>query len=107
MVPGLILFCLGLVMLCGLALGPVTFHGVTLSLNAMTMGLFASVVGLQLLLIGAIAQSLYDQTGRKRRRWVTLFAYNRAIFGSALVFFTGLTWPSRFLRAFVAAIHGG
>ena len=103
MVPGLILFCMGLVTLCGLALGPVTIHGVTLSLNAMTIGLFASVVGLQLLLIGAIAQSLYDQTGRKRRRWVALFAYNRTIFGSALVFFAGLVLAARFLRAFVAA----
>src|SRR5262249_19219588 len=86
MVPGLMLLWIGVLLLGLLAFGPVTVGGVTLSLNAMVVGLFAGVVGLQLVLIGAIAQSLYDQTGHRRRRWLALFPYNRTILLSAVFF---------------------
>jgi glycosyltransferase involved in cell wall biosynthesis len=99
--PGTVLLLLGLVPLCLLSLGPITVGGVTLSLNAMLLGLFVTIVGLQLFLIGVIAQSLYDGTGRKRRRWLAVFAYNRTFITAAAVFMIGMIPVIRFLWAFI------
>src|SRR4029077_10581535 len=88
-VPGLLLLLAGFVPLCLLANGPITLSGVTLSLNAMLLCLVASVLGLQLLLISAVAKSLYDGTGRKRRRLLNLFSYPRTTLASAAIFLVG------------------
>ena len=101
MTPGFALLFLGLVPLCLLSLGPVTVGSVTLSLNAMLLSLFVAVVGLQLFLIGVIAQSLYDGTGHKRRRWLAAFAYNRTFVVAAAVFMVGTIPVIRFLVAFI------
>jgi hypothetical protein len=84
-----------------LFLGPVTVGSVTLSLNAMLLSLFVAVVGLQLFLIGVIAQSLYDGTDHKRRRWLAAFAYNRTFVAAAAVFMVGTIPVIRFLVAFI------
>jgi glycosyltransferase involved in cell wall biosynthesis len=99
--PGLILFALGLLPLILLAFGPVTIGGLTLSLNAMLVGLVAAAIGLQLFLIGAIAQSLYDRIGRKRRRWLALFAYDRTVFATACIFIAGAALVARFVAVFI------
>jgi glycosyltransferase involved in cell wall biosynthesis len=101
MAPGFALLFLGLLPLCLLSLGPVTVGSVTLSLNAMLLSLFVAVVGLQLFLIGVIAQSLYDGTGHKRRRWLAAFAYNRTFVAAAAVFMVGTIPVIRFLVAFI------
>lgn len=103
MIPGVILLIAGLIPLCLLSFGPLTIGGLTLSLNAMLLSLFASVVGLQMFLIGVIAQCLYDGTARKRRRWLALFVYTRTVVLSAVVFLFGLILASRFVVAFVHA----
>ena len=100
-VPGWILLVAGLVPLCLLANGPITVSGVTLSLNAMLLSLIASVMGLQLLLLGGIAKSLYDGTGGKRRRLLNLFSYTRTTIVSVVVFLVGLLLVSEFVAAFV------
>jgi len=101
MAPGFALLFLGLLPLCLLSLGPVTVGSVTLSLNAMLLSLFVAVVGLQLFLIGVIAQSLYDGTGHKRRRWLAAFAYNRTFVAAPAVFMVGTIPVIRFLVAFI------
>jgi hypothetical protein len=75
---------------------------VGLSINAMLFALFTAIVGLQLFLVGAIAQSLYDGTGRKRRRWLTLFPYTRTTLIAAGFFIAGLGLVARFIQGFVA-----
>ena len=39
---------------------------------------------------GALAQVLYDYTGRARRRWLALFPYSRTVAGCAFSFLLGI-----------------
>jgi len=97
----LLLLLAGFIPLCLLANGPITLSGVTLSLNAMLLCLVASVLGLQLLLISAVAKSLYDGTGRKRRRLLKLFSYTRTTLASAAIFLFGFFFVVDFVAAFI------
>ena len=66
----------------------VDLGAVTLSLNWQYLGLAVVVVGLQFSLMGVVAQTLFDYTGRRRRRWLRLFPYTRTVLiamGLALV----------------------
>ena len=54
-------------------------------------------------MMGAIAQTLYDRTGIKRRRWLTLFPYNRTTIGCFTAFVVGLLLALDFIVAFVGA----
>ena len=101
-VPGLFLLALGFVPLMLLAAGPLAVGDITFSVNSMLLALVISILGLQLVLIGAIAQSLYDAVGRKRRRWLSIFPYTRTTLLAAVVFFVGLLLEMRFVTAFIA-----
>jgi glycosyltransferase involved in cell wall biosynthesis len=101
MVPGVLLLAAGFVPLCRLAFGPLTIGGVTLSINSMLLFLVAGILGLQLFLIGVIAQSLYDGIGRKRQRWLVLFSYTRTALVTAFVFIVGLVLAGRFVTGFI------
>jgi glycosyltransferase involved in cell wall biosynthesis len=100
MVPGMLLLLLGLVPLCALSFGTITVAGITLSINSMLLALLASLLGLQLILVGALAQALYDGTGRKRDRWLSIFSYTRTTVAMAAVFAVGSTFLLRFMVAF-------
>jgi hypothetical protein len=99
-VPGIVMFVAGFVPLCLLALGPITVFGVALSLNATLLCLVVSIMGLQLVLIGGIAKSLYDGTGRKRRWWLNLFPYTRTTFATLAVFLAGMLLVVDFIAGF-------
>ena len=100
MVPGLLLLLIGLLPLCVLAFGPITIGGLTLSINSMLLFLLASLLGLQLFLVGAIAQTLYDGIGRRRERWLSKFSYTRTTVAMAAVFAVGSVFLLRFIVAF-------
>jgi len=101
-IPGIILLVLGLIPLCLLAPGPLTVGPVALSLNTMLIALVASILGLQLLLFTALAQSLYDGVGTKRKKWQRLFSYTRTFVLMGAVFFIGSVMALRFAAGFVA-----
>jgi len=101
-IPGLLLLGVGLPPLCLLSLGPLTIAGVTLSVNSMLLCLLASILGLQLWLTGALAELLYDGTGRKRQRWLRRFSYTRTALATAAPFVVGLVLVLRFIAAFIA-----
>jgi hypothetical protein len=100
MVPGLLLLLVGLPPLCVLAFGPVVIGGLTLSINSMLLFLLASLLGLQLVLVGALARTLYDGTGRTRERWLSIFSYTRTTVAMAAVFAVGSAFLLRFMVAF-------
>ena len=101
-IPGLLLLVLGFVPLVLLAAGPRVVGEITFSVNSMLVALVISILGLQFIFIGAIAQSLYDTVGRKRQRWLSLFAYTRTTLLAAAVFLIGLLLDMRFVAAFAA-----
>ncbi len=101
-IPGLLLLVLGFVPLVLLAAGPRMVGEITFSVNSMLVALVVSILGLQFIFIGAIAQSLYDTVGRKRQRWLSLFAYTRTTLLAVAVFLAGLLLDMRFVAAFAA-----
>jgi glycosyltransferase involved in cell wall biosynthesis len=89
--PGLVLLGLGLLFTLPLALGPVTIGSITFSLYWMLFGAMLTILGLQSVFLGCIAQVLYDDcTGRARRRWERTFSYTRTVGLAAVTFLAGV-----------------
>ncbi len=101
-VPGLLLFGAGLVPLFLLATGPMVINEIKFSINSMLFCLLVTLLGLQFILIGAIAETLYDVVGKKRKRWLALFEYTRTTVASVVLFAIGFYFVARFLLAFAA-----
>jgi glycosyltransferase involved in cell wall biosynthesis len=77
--PGIVLVALGLLLTVPVSFGNLKLGAVTLSLNWQFLGLALLVVGLQAFFLGCIAQVLFDYTGRKTKRWLSLFPYTRTV----------------------------
>ncbi|MCH7831922.1 MAG: glycosyltransferase family 2 protein [Proteobacteria bacterium] len=103
MKPGMVLLAAGLAITLGLMAGPVTLGGITFSLNTMMLGAALSIIGLQCLFLGCMAQTLYDPTGDARRRWLKVFAYTRTMVFSGLLFAAGAGLGINFVNAYVGA----
>ena len=103
MKPGAALLVLGLIMTLGLSAGPVTVGGITYSLNTMLLGSTLSIVGLQCVFLGCMAQSLYDSSGAAARKWLSVFAYTPTMSASAALFLVGVWLAYGFLGAYVKA----
>jgi glycosyltransferase involved in cell wall biosynthesis len=88
--PGLILLVLGLAITLPLSFGPVDLGPLTLSLYTMLLGMALTIVGIQGVFIGGIAQVLFDYRGTAKRRWLRIFPYNRTMLIAALLFVLGI-----------------
>lgn len=88
--PGFILFVLGLLLTFPLALGPVEIGAFTFSLYWMLLGLTFTIMGLQGVFLGCVAQVLFDYTGRARKRWLRVFPYTRTVLIAFGLFVLGL-----------------
>jgi glycosyltransferase involved in cell wall biosynthesis len=88
--PGLVMLCLGLLLTVPMAFGSVTIGSITFSLYWMLFGAMLTILGLQSVFVGCIAQVLYDCTGRARRRWRHTFSYTRTVALAAAAFLVGV-----------------
>jgi glycosyltransferase involved in cell wall biosynthesis len=104
--PGMVFLALGLLLLLPLSFGSITIGAVTFSLYWQLLGLMLAIVGLQGVMLGCLAQTFFDYTGRHRRHMLALFRYTRAALVSSTVFLLGAlcelpliwTWLSNDLR---------
>ena len=80
--PGLLLFLLGLLIAVPLSAGPITIGSVTFNLYWMLLGLSLTILGLESLLFGCLAQAFCDYSGSARRKWMNVFRYTPAMLGS-------------------------
>jgi glycosyltransferase involved in cell wall biosynthesis len=87
--PGLVLLAVGLLFTVPLAFGPVTIGSITFSLYWMLLGAMFTILGLQSVFLGCIAQVLYDCSGRARRRWARTFRYTRTVVLAGVMFAAG------------------
>ena len=88
--PGVVLTAVGLLFTLPLAFGPVTVGGITFSLYWMLFGSMLTILGLQSVFLGCIAQVLYDYTGRAARRWGHVFRYTRTVTLAGGLFVAGV-----------------
>ncbi len=88
--PGIALFTIGLLLCLPLTFGPLTVGSITFSIHWMLLGLCLAVLGLNCIYVGAMAQSLYDPSGRAADRWTLRFSYNRSVITSAVVATVGV-----------------
>jgi glycosyltransferase involved in cell wall biosynthesis len=100
--PGLVLLGFGLLFTLPLALGPVTIGSLTFSLYWMLFGAMLTILGLQSVFVGCIAQVLYDCTGRGSRRWGRMFRYTRTVVLAAVTFLAGVALCTPLLVEYVA-----
>ena len=101
--PGIVLLCLGLLVTLPLSAGPVTLGGVTFSLNTMWLGAALSLIGLQSIFLGCMAETLYDPTGSAKRHWLGVFPYTPTVIASGLLFLAGLGLGINFAAAYIGA----
>jgi glycosyltransferase involved in cell wall biosynthesis len=88
--PGVILLMLGLLLTLPLSFGSFSLGPVTLSLYWQLFGVTFTILGLQSLFFGCIAQIICDYTGRSRRRWMAIFRYTRTVLVSLAAFLLGI-----------------
>ena len=88
--PGLLFLAVGLCMALPLTTGPVTIGSVTFSLFTMLLSSTLTLLGLQCLFFGCLAQVLCDQTGIARLRWSRIFPYTRTVVLSVGAFTLGV-----------------
>jgi hypothetical protein len=88
--PGLVLLALGLLMTVPLAGGPIDLGPITLSLYVAMLGLVLTTIGLTSVLLGAVAQVLFDYTGVARRRWSRILPYTRTVLAAGGLFCVGV-----------------
>jgi glycosyltransferase involved in cell wall biosynthesis len=100
--PGLVLLGIGLLFTLPLALGPVTIGSITFSLYWMLFGAMLTILGLQSIYLGCIAQVLYDCTGRARARWGRVFRYTRTVVLAGATFLAGLALCTPLIVEYVA-----
>ncbi|MBT7941898.1 MAG: glycosyltransferase family 2 protein [Alphaproteobacteria bacterium] len=103
MKPGAVLLAIGLVLTLGLSAGPLTISGITFSLNTMWLGATLSIIGLQSIFLGCMAETLYDPTGRAKRRWLKVFPYTPTVVAAGLLFCVGLALGVNFAAAYSGA----
>jgi glycosyltransferase involved in cell wall biosynthesis len=87
--PGIVLLSLGLLLTLPLAVGSITIGPVTFNLYWMLIGLTLSVLGLQSIYFGCLAQVFLDYTGRARQRWRHMFRYTSTVVASGVLFGLG------------------
>lgn len=75
--PGLLLTVLGLLLMVPVSLGNIDLGAFGLSIYWQLLGLTLLAIGWQTMLIGGVAQVLFDYTGTKGRRWRRWFPYTR------------------------------
>jgi glycosyltransferase involved in cell wall biosynthesis len=87
--PGLLLTVIGLLLMLPVTFGNVTVGPFTLSIYWQVLGLAVLAVGWQMLLMGAVAQVLFDYTGRNTRRWKKRLPYTRTTLWACAISFVG------------------
>lgn len=100
--PGMVLLILGLVLSLPVSFGAVSLGGVEFSLYWQYLGTMLAIVGLQGVLLGCVAQVFFDYTGRRTRRWLRVFRYNRATLVAGLLFFAGVACLLPLLEKYVS-----
>ena len=99
--PGRVLTTLGLGLTLPLSFGPIWVGPIMLSLYWMLLGLSATILGLQCIFMGILAQVLFDYSGDITKRWLTRFAYTRTIAAAAGMFLVGIGLMSALLSYYV------
>jgi glycosyltransferase involved in cell wall biosynthesis len=99
--PGIVLLGLGLLLTLPLALGPITIGSITFSLYWMLLGATLTILGVQSIFLGCIAQVLYDCTGRAHRRWGRTFRYTRTVVLAGVTFLAGMALSGPLIAKYV------
>jgi glycosyltransferase involved in cell wall biosynthesis len=99
--PGFVLLGLGLLLTLMLTFGPVALGPITFSLHWSLAGVTFTILGLQSVYMGILAQTFYDTTGDVRARWLHRFRYNRAVLTSFALFVLGLVLSSFLVIAYL------
>ena len=88
--PGAIVLAVGLLLTLPLSSGAITVGSITFGLYWMLVGVTLSVLGLQSIFLGCVAQVLCDYSGAARMKWTRVFPYTRTVLGSLALALVGV-----------------
>jgi glycosyltransferase involved in cell wall biosynthesis len=101
--PGILLAAIGLLLTLPVSFGDVDLGTFTLSLNWQFLGVTILAVGCQALLLGCVAQILFDYTGRNTHRWQRVFPYTRTVLLAFGLVLLGVTLAIPLLVTYVTS----
>jgi glycosyltransferase involved in cell wall biosynthesis len=90
LVPGGLLFLLGLLLAASLIRGPYALGGIGLNLHAMMLGVTLATLGYGAAQMGVLARSWYNFDPEWRRRWARAWTYDRGVCAAGGVAAVGL-----------------
>jgi glycosyltransferase involved in cell wall biosynthesis len=88
--PGILFFCLGLLICLPLSLGPINFGHLQLNLYWMLIGVAVTVLGLESFFFGLIARIITSPGTSESERWRRKIPYNLGILTGFSIFFVGV-----------------
>ncbi|MGK5086064.1 glycosyltransferase family 2 protein [Bdellovibrionota bacterium FG-2] len=100
--PGILLSALGLLITIPISFGPITLGPITFSLYWMLLGLCFSILGLQSICMGILAQVTMDFTGHATKKWLSIFPYNRSVAISFVIGLLGVFFSSMLVRDYLS-----
>ena len=85
-IPGLSFFCIGLVLMVGLLLGPVIINGRAFDIHCMLMGGLFNIIGVQITVFGLLGKAyFYVEKFQERNRFIE-YCYSKLTFNRVLLF---------------------
>lgn len=96
--PGIILAFLGLLTVISLSLGPFYIF----SIHFMLLGMTLAVLGTVSILMGIVAKAIYDPSGRKIKKYLKIFKYNKSFLLSVILFIIGVLFTFPLIGDFIS-----
>jgi glycosyltransferase involved in cell wall biosynthesis len=90
LLPGLVLFALGLVLVLSLLGGPYSVAGVGVNLHSMLLGVTMTTLGYGAAGLGVLARSWYNFDPKWRSAWTRWWSYDRGVLAAGLLTLLGL-----------------
>jgi glycosyltransferase involved in cell wall biosynthesis len=103
LLPGLVLFCMGLVLVLSLLGGPYHIGGVGVDLHSMLLGVTMTTLGYGAAGLGVLARAWYNFDPAWRSTWARWWSYDRGVLAAAGLTVAGLVIAGVVLWRWIAA----
>jgi glycosyltransferase involved in cell wall biosynthesis len=103
LLPGLVLFLVGLVLVLSLLGGPYSVGGVGVNLHSMLLGVTMTTLGYGAAGLGVLARAWYNFDPRWRTRWLRWWSYDRGVIAAGSMTALGLALDGLVLWRWIEA----
>ncbi|MDD5489268.1 MAG: glycosyltransferase family 2 protein [Candidatus Moranbacteria bacterium] len=96
--PGILLLFLGLLAVVSLSFGPVYIF----SIHFMLLGMTLTILGAVSIFMGLVAKAIYDPSGKKMKKYMKFFQYNKSFLASLVLIIIGIFFTLPLVSDFIS-----